>query len=220
MTPGKTKDYERVIRNFVYNRTPLNLESDHDKLVDSVIEMNLTDSPHQNVVKVLEHMKMTLPSSEDILAAQKDAISVVETIEKKVRDISKYPIYYGLRVGGDIFKIVSQSFIDNGKKADWDRFENPLLLKKDQGWHITLLFRNTEVRKEVLKLYDRGFLKKDNAFKFEQEYEVAPLVILWNCDILTMIVKLPKSSFPLGIRYVLILRFGHKITAYHSFDYV
>ncbi|PVZ98082.1 hypothetical protein BB558_005916 [Smittium angustum] len=153
LTPNRTDNFRGVVRRFLKEFVPLNLESDSDSMIDHVIDMDpLADSEENLKVAVSKLCALfpdiiQHPSEENIQEALGHAFSQKTTVVKNVSSSSskkvekwRVPRYYGLLVENDIIEkvktAVAETFIDSEEKVIKDLSNTNIRSKTQNGKDI------------------------------------------------------------------------------------
>jgi tRNA splicing ligase len=154
--------------------------------------MNLTDTPEIHLKKIFKHFNRELPSVEAIEIAKQKASSFQETVVKNVKSrIGEFPRYYCLMVlnPNELFQLISRIFSSSSNIIEWNTIEKRLDLQRKKGWHMTLLYRQSESNKQLLEFYDSSFTTlRPDGYAFKGSVQMMPSIIIWNRRLIAMII--------------------------------
>ncbi|KAJ1553412.1 hypothetical protein HK096_007940 [Nowakowskiella sp. JEL0078] len=85
LTPGSC-DYASIIKMFVTQREPLDLESEPDSLIDYVIDLKILNTPRENLAMVANKLGWPQPS-EDELTATEDLVKQIKETPNPIGNV-------------------------------------------------------------------------------------------------------------------------------------
>lgn len=145
LTPGRTQNFKSVMASFIKQRDPLDLSSPADKLIDEIIELEVSNSVEQNVHIVAEALGLPKPDPAKLEQAVSKALEYKPTVVKEVKGsgpMSGYPRYFGLRFDNVSVKDLLSSHVFGDKTGEDRAFFDQLVRDNriPDRHHITLVF--------------------------------------------------------------------------------
>ncbi|KAJ3339153.1 hypothetical protein HDU93_008539 [Gonapodya sp. JEL0774] len=149
LTPNRTEGFQKVLRNFIRKRDPIDLSKRADKGIDKVISLSVFSDTRSNLVTVIREMGLEMPTDEAIDQAMLIAFAYKPTVVKSVGDQkgkktenkgrTALPRYYGIAITEpDLPAELARLFENREERSFWDFLVKKKRVKKD--FHVTLVF--------------------------------------------------------------------------------
>jgi len=158
LTPEKAANYPQIIRMFLNNYQPLDLNDTEDNLIDEVVEVNFKEDSISIVKKLIKALELEPKTDEELEEALKKANEIKPEISSKNKKLA--PIYYGLRMKyldcRDFAMKVFMKYMEQNESfaKDYEKVkytvDNSKFLQRD---HVTMAFRKRDP-KEMINYYD------------------------------------------------------------------
>jgi tRNA ligase len=175
LTPGRNKNYHKVLSGFIYHRDPITLNNPADSLIDYVIKFNINSTVSENITILCTHMHLTPPN--EINQALEKALDYKETI---IKTIQSKPRYYAIQIQQNLNTLLSSEF----PNADFLK-QFPF---KDE-WHVTVAHRSND---KLIQFYDK---RAENILLPSTTVTMKISKVLWNNEIITIPIDSSEPYF-------------------------
>ncbi|KAJ1861126.1 trna ligase [Coemansia sp. RSA 989] len=166
LTPGRTPNFRKIMRDFATLFTPLNLEAPSDCLVEDIIELDPLADSATNLKTAIDGLcnlfpdMLKRPSEKEVEQALEQALAFKPTVQKVVRKGRK-PAFFSLLPNESFEGVIKQIIHDSGNDLCRDLMNTS---SHGRAYHVTLAHvakRKNLVSKAIFNGYVDLFKKSD-----------------------------------------------------------
>ena len=204
MTYGRTKDIERVIGMFIYQRDAIDLNTQFDSNIDKIIDIPYDKILEDQIKICCDGLNLELPDYESYSKALEQVAEYVEEVKVNYKQVK--PKYFGVKVSSEIVKEIENS-MKGGMPPFWLKTRSKILDWTGSSAHITIVLTSKKSEhKDLFEFFNNRWLESGNP-NFNSELGIGAKVtfycskIVYNDRVCAMIVDSSSPDFPSMNKY-------------------
>jgi tRNA ligase len=207
LTPGRTKDYKRILASFIHHRDPIDTDTTSDSRIDTVFDLGIQNSIRQNVQTIIEGLSLENRSDAEMNQAFMDAKSFKESFKKEVKSTKeRKPQYYGIKIQSGLTDLIEKAILVSEFKEGWPLLKPHVKLGAQKGFHSTITLRSLhpQMTKEFdtrWKQYKDNQQDKDDPLKINATVKLVTSRLVWNDRIMALEIQSTDPPYESMNRY-------------------